>query len=896
MPLSPGTRLGPYEIQDPIGAGGMGEVYRARDTRLERIVAIKVLPTHLSERPDLKERFDREAKAISSLNHPHICALYDVGHQDGVDFLVMEYLEGETLADRLLKEPLPTEDVLRTGLQIAEALDKAHRSGVVHRDLKPGNVMLTREGVKLLDFGLAKLGDLSAKPGSGSLPGLTAMPTAASPQTPLTQAGTILGTFQYMSPEQLEGKEADTRSDIFAFGAMLYEMATGRRAFEGESQASLIASILKEHPRPISEIHSMSPPALDQLVRSCLVKNPDERIQTAHDVGLQLRWIAEGGSAAGVPAPVAARRRRSVQISWVVAALAVAACGWLLFQRFTASQEDRGIIRFQIQTPPGIGQLADPRISPDGKVIAFAATDSTGVNRIWIRRLDDVEAHPLPGTDGSWRPFWSPDSRHLGFITAGGKVKKVSVAGGPPQVIGDVEGEGYDGTWGSAGTILFDATVTDSIRSITASGGVPTQASRIDRSRGETGNVWPYFLPDGKQFLFLAFGNRAEDTVLKVGKLGSLKSRVVGKIDSRIEYVPPGYLLYVRSGALLAQPFDAGKAEFTGEPVPVAENVNVAGVGSQASFSASRNGVLTFWAGANAVRHRLVWVDRTGKELQTLGDAGAIWSPALSPDGTQVVVENQDPRSGQTDLWLKDLERGTTSRFTFEAGSETDGNWSPDGTQIAFAFDGEGNDAIYRKAANGIGQAEVVYKPPYRVSPSDWSRDGRWIAFTAWVRGSGSTDVMAIPADGKGDSVVVADTEFPESNAKFSPDGRWVAYQSRETGRWEVYVQGFPESRGKWQVSTQGGVSPQWRGDGHELYYLDLAQNLMAVEVLPGEGFRAGIPGRLFEASVVSSTGSLNRFAPSRDGSRFLVVTPDTRVQSPPVTVVVNWDRALRQR
>jgi len=873
----------------------MGEVYRARDTRLERIVAIKVLPTHLSERPDLKERFDREAKAISSLNHPHICALYDVGHQDGVDFLVMEYLEGETLADRLLKEPLPTEDVLKVGLQVAEALDKAHRSGVVHRDLKPGNVMLTREGVKLLDFGLAKLGDLSAKPGSGSLPGLTGMPTAASPQTPLTQAGTILGTFQYMSPEQLEGKEADTRSDIFAFGGMLYEMATGRRAFEGESQASLIAAIMGKEPRPISEIIALSPPALDRVVRICLAKDPEKRWQTAHDVALQLEWIAEGGSQAGVPAPVAARRRHRERLAWVIGGVGIAAAAAMAVLFFLSrTPPETQVLRFHIPTPPGTQNFADPRISPDGSMISFLAADSTGTNHVWIQRLSALDAQTLPGTEDARTPFWSPDSRYLAYFTTDEKLKKINVSGGPPQTLAATPGA--DGWWGASGIILFDNSATDSVKAIAATGGVPTPATTIDRARGESGNGWPYFMPDGKHFLFMSLGNRPEDTVLKTGSLGSMESKILGPVGSRFEYAPTGHLLYVKDGILMARAFDAKKMEYTGEPVPVSEGVAAGGAFFEGDFSVSRNGILVYWEGNVGTNSRLVWVDRAGHKLETVGEVDRYGIPTLSPDEARLLVQIEDPRASTADLWLIDLHRGTQSRFTFDPGDDGPGVWSPDQSRVVFASSpGSTFPDLYMKRASGAGSPEPFLETPEPKTPSDWSRDGEWIVYYSFFSAT-RLDVMAIPASGKGKPITVAGSEFFELNGKLSPDGKWIAYQSNESGGMEVYVQAFPQADGKWQVSTAGGAGPAWRGDGKELYYLALDQTLMAVDVDTQAGFEAGIPHALFKAEVSPSTFRMNRYLPSEDGQRFLLHSPASIATSPPLTVVVNWAEELKQR
>jgi predicted Ser/Thr protein kinase len=580
MSLQTGTTIGAYEIQGLLGSGGMGEVYRARDTRLDRTVAIKVLQGHLTLDEDVRQRFDREARIISSLNHPHICTLYDVGHQDGMDYLVMEFLEGESLAERLTKGALPLPEVLKISVEIADALDRAHRQGLLHRDLKPGNIMLTKSGAKLLDFGLAR-----AVPPSRSMSDLSS-PTMS---RPITAEGTIVGTFQYMAPEVLEGKEADARSDIFSFGAVVYEMATGRRAFEGKSQASLIASILKEAPQPLSTLAPLSPPSLDRAVMRCLEKDPEDRWQTVRDLLLDLKWAGEGGSRAGIAAPVAARRKSRERLAWSLAGAGGLAAGLLALLAISWAPKPPPEIRFFIPTSPEIIGMGTPKVSPDGRYIAYNAADSSGVTRLWIRPMGSLTAQPLSGTENSQRPFWSPDSRYLGFM-AEAKLKKIAVAGGPPQTICDSGSQG-DGSWSKDGTILFDNTASDSLRRVPSAGGVPAPASWVDRTRGETGNAWPQFLPDGRHFLFLGLTARPESTALKVGDLNSHTSRIlaVGNF-SRMDFVP-GYILYVKDRALLAQPFDAGGLKFNGEPFPVVDDVAVGGGGAaNAEFSASHSG------------------------------------------------------------------------------------------------------------------------------------------------------------------------------------------------------------------------------------------------------------------------------------------------------------------
>jgi Tol biopolymer transport system component len=695
-----------------------------------------------------------------------------------------------------------------------------------------------------------------------------------------------------MSPEQLEGKDADTRTDIFALGTLLYEMATGHRAFTGDSQASLIAAIMGKEPRPISEMIPMSPPALDRVVKTCMAKDPDDRWQTAHDVALQLVWIAEGGSQAGVPAPVAARRRHRERLSWIVAGIAGLAAivfAGLFFLNRSAPGSD--VVRFQIQPPPGSNSFTDPKISPDGRFLAFNAQDSTGTNHIWIRRLSALEALPLPGTEDAWRPFWSPDSRYLGYLTSRGKVKKVAVQGGPPQPIGDAVG--FDGTWGET-HIVFDNTATDTLQMIPAGGGLSTPCSSLDPSLGETGHVWPYFLPDGKHYLFLAVGQKPEDRILKVGEIGSMESRVLGNVTSRFEYVPSGHLLYVRDGTLLAHPFDVDALEFSGDPVPLAENVTSGSSTFGGSFSVSQNGILTYWEGSPGGARLLHWTDREGNELEILGEAGDIDSPALSPDEQSLMLEIVDSRTSTPDLWMRDLTRGTVTRMTFDPAVDIDPVWSPDGKTLVFSSRRTGDFDLYTLRGAGGGLPDSFYTAPGSQFVTDWSADGKWIIFQNSI--GGENNLMAIRSDGSGEPLPIATSEFAERQGKLSPDGKWIAYQSRESGSYEVYVQAFPEPSGKWQISTNGGLSPQWQRDGKELFYLSPELGFMVVSVNSENGFLAGVPERLFTASVRGNPNSLNRFQVTADGQRFLFNAPANATKTNPVTVVMNWISELEKR
>jgi Tol biopolymer transport system component len=881
MSLEKGARLGPYEIVEAVGAGGMGEVYKAKDTRLDRTVALKVLPEHLAENPELRQRLEREAKAVSSLSHPHVCALYDVGHDDGVDYLVMEFLEGESLAQRLTKGPMAVEELLKVSIQIVDALEKAHRSGIIHRDLKPGNIMLTREGAKLLDFGLAKAE--ASIPGGGDL---TASPTASQP---LTAAGTVLGTYQYMAPEQLEGKEVDARTDIFALGAVLYEMATGRRAFAGDTSASMIGAIMHQQPQPASQVQPMTPPALDRVIQTCLAKDPDDRWQTAHDVKLQLQWIAEGGSVVGLPAPVAARRKTRERLAWAAFAAAAVVAVLATVGFILRAPEPERQIKFQFEAPADLTFADEPRISPDGRMVAFYGTDAAGESTIWVRSLDSLEVRSLSGTESNadTRPFWSPDSRYVGFF-AGGKLKKIAVDGGPAQTICD--SNGADGSWSRSGEILFDGGTTDPLRRVLASGGVPKPEVVLDAEAGEAALAWPEFLPDGRRFLYLVWDQDGESTLM-LGELDSDEATELVEVDSRVQYVDPGYLVYVRENTLVAQAFDARSGEITGEPMPVADEVGASGTG-HAPFSASQEGVLVYQSEGFSVR-QLVWRNRSGHELGVVGDPELYGVMSMSPDNTRMVVSVFDTEAEHRDLWVHDLERGTASRFTFDPATDINAVWSPDGSRIVFSSNRDGSYDIFLKDEAGGGDVEKLLSSEHAIHPADWSRDGRFLVYSV-LAGGASWEIWALPVDPPGEPFAVVQSEFFDVRPVFSPDGRWLAYESDESGRFEVYVRRFPGPSGKWQVSTEGGSEPQWGPDGREIFYLDTAQNLVSVTVEAGDTFRAGLPEPLFEARLFQRI-QRNRYVVSADGARFLMLTPLEEQSLPPTTVVVNWQEALRQ-
>ena len=871
----------------------MGEVYKARDTRLERTVAIKVLPQHLSASTEARQRFEREAKTISQLSHPHICALYDVGNHDGVEYLVMEYLEGETLAERLVKGALPLDQTLRYGIEIAGALDTAHRQGIVHRDLKPGNVMLTKSGVKLLDFGLAKV---VMPPGPPSA--LTSLPTMAAGRS-LTQEGTILGTFQYMAPEQLEGKEADVRTDIFAFGTALYEMATGNKAFSGASQASLVSSIMTAVPPPISSVQPMSPPALDRVVQTCLAKDPENRWQTAHDVMLQLKWVAEGGSLAGVPALVTARRRTRERLGWILAAVFLAAAGLLATIHFREAPPETRAARFFI-TPPdqttiGLGPAApQAALSPDGRFLAMSLASADRKRNLWLRPIDSVAIQMLAGTEDASLPFWSPNSRSIGFFALG-KLKTISISGGSPQSLCDVSTAPNGASWSRDGLILFSSAGRGLSR-VSASGGVATAVTTLDRRREEHFHAFPQFLPDGRRFLYFVLCTKRDASGIYVGSLESEERRQVLRTDVRAIYAPPGFLLFLRRGTLMAQPFDPNRLRLTGEPVRIAEDIAYNPINGRNTVTVSDNGVLAYRTGTGTgmPMSELVWFDRDGQRIGLAAGRGYFMRPNLSPDQQRVVVNRIDLREDVRDLWIIDLVRATVSRLTFGPSTQTSAVWSPDGARIVFSSDRDGTYGLYEKLATGAGGEQALIRSETPKSPSDWSADGRFIVYDE-VNPKTGTDLWVLPLFGDRKPMPFLRTEFNESESHFSPDGRWMAYVSDESGRREIYIQAFPPSNAKWQISTDGGSFPKWRGDGKELFYLSPDQKLMSVEIQSDSTLHAGKPRILFEARFFNIP--ITPYTVSADGQRFLIVTPtEEESNTAPLTLILNWTAELKKR
>jgi dipeptidyl aminopeptidase/acylaminoacyl peptidase len=874
MPVSAGSRLGPYEVLSLLGAGGMGEVWKAKDTRLERMVAVKVLPQHLSSSAEVRQRFEREAKTISQLSHPHICALYDVGREGESEYLVMELLEGETLAARLAKGPLPLDQTLRYGVEIADALDKAHRQGIVHRDLKPGNIMLTKSGVKLLDFGLAK-----AFAPAGPSSGVTALPTVAG-STPLTQEGTILGTFQYMAPEQLEGREADGRSDIFAFGAVLYEMATGRKAFEAKSQASLIAAILTAEPPSLSTIQPMTPPALDRVVRTCLAKDPDERWQSAHDVASELKWIAQGSQAGAPAAGGPSKRRERERIAWVIAAAGVVASLALaaaLFQRSGAAPARP--VRLSLTKPEKapFDSFDHVSVSPDGRLVAFIARASGGKNSIWVRPLSSSAATPLGGTEGAIWIFWSPGSASIGFF-ADGKLKRVEAAGGPPQVLADTDAP-YGGTWNRDGVILFGAKGYGPLYKIAATGGTPVVATKL--AEHEDSHNWPSFLPDGRHFVFLADASSTPSHSIRLGSLDSLESvKLVPAAVTNVGFAPPDWLLFVRAGTLVAQRLDVKGGKVSGDPIPLGDQIAQSDPQHGFDFSASANGTLVYRSENYA--SQLVWFDRAGKRLGTVGEPARYGRFELSPDERQVAFERLDADLRHENLWLIDVARGSISRLTSTASSDYTPTWSADGRRILYGSARSGVADVYEIASGGGGE-KLIFHDGLDKNVESWSSDGRF-ALISVIDPVTRDDLWLLPLGG-GKPVPLVATRFSEVSGQFSPDGRWLAYASDESGRYEVYVQSLADPGNRARVSTSGGDLPRWRSDGKELFFV-AGQTLQAAAIRTDPKLEADSPKDLFHL------GRVGDYAVSRDG-RILAAVPADDAPRSFATVVLNWTSEL---
>ena len=907
MSLEPGKRLGPYEIQVPLGAGGMGEVYQAHDTRLNRTVAIKVMPPHFAADPEMKQRFDREAHAIASLNHPNICVLHDVGSDADHDFIVMELLEGETLAARLergsapassrsriapksgsgastgsgrsitklVSRPFTIEESLGIAIQIADALDKAHQQGIVHRDLKPANVMLSKASgarpgalqVKLLDFGLAKW-----------KPTMESLASAVTVQADLTVKGAVLGTMRYMAPEQLEGEEADARTDIFALGTILYEVITGKKAFEGKNQPSLAGAIMNSEPVPISRLQPLTPPPLERAIKRCLAKDPDDRWQTAHDLLIQLRWIAQSGGGAEEPTTAAKSKKRD----WLAVAglglgvLLMAAAAWPAYQ-WWRGPVPAAPIQYRVSVY-GLNQ-ADTAISPDGRLIALVARPNTAdTPALYIRPAGDVAFRKVGGTDDAARPFWSPNSKTVAFVAAG-RLKKVDASSGSPKDIGN--GEGFmGGTWNRDNVILYGS--ADGIYRISAEGGAPDLLKRAEKP--VKGLYWPTFLPDGRHYLYLSWSDDVAKRAVMVGAIDSPDSTELMAAETNVAYADPGYLVFHRGATVFAQRFDAGSLKLSGEPVQVAGDVSFSPSNGRSSFDVSQTGALIFNqggsgpAGRGQVQQNIAvygWRDRAGTIIGQVGEQGSYGDIDLSPNGTLAAITRQDPGAQGADIWVTDWQKNVSQKVTLDPGDDINPVWLPDGKRVAYTSYRNGNADIFIRNADSTGQDVPLLNSPADEVIEDWSKDGRYVAFK--LGRDGFEDLYAAPIDAAGKAGTpfpIAQGKYRKDEPQFSYDGKWLAYTSDESATFQVYVVSFPDMAQKKQVTPpDGGGQPRWRGDGKELFYRALDGRVMVVDMTFTPALSPGIPRQLFIGANVSASRDpvRHQWSVTPDGQRFLI-------------------------
>jgi Tol biopolymer transport system component len=889
MPLTIGSQLGSHEITALLGKGGMGEVYRARDTKLKREVAIKILPEEFSRDADRVSRFQREAEVLASLNHPNIAAIHDLEETNGTRYLVLELVEGETLADRIARGPIQADEALGIAKQIAEALEAAHERGIIHRDLKPANIKLTPEGqVKVLDFGLAKA--MSSTPVTATL---SNSPTLLSG----SMGGMIIGTAAYMSPEQARGRDADQRSDIFAFGCVLYEMITGQQAFQGEDVSDVLASVMKLDP-DLSRWPADLNPRLLELLRRCLAKERKNRWYAAGDLRVELETIRTAPHSPivetipiGTPQPL---WKLAIPIAITAVIAAAAAFGVAYWNR---APVDSAAIRFIVVPPDKVSFFAQNAmthaISPDGRKLAFIANEAAGRRLIWVRPLDTLIAQPLLGTDDAQNPFWSPDGRSIGFYTPQGKLKKVDVSGGPPQTVCDGVSP-FGLTWNRDGVILFGSNNSGVIQRVSAAGGTPSPVTTLDKSRQETNHRLPYFLPDGKHFLYLALSSQAENTAIYIGSIESKDTKRLFAASSLAEYAPPGFLLFVRDHTLMAQGFDASKLQLSGDAFPIVEDVDALANGA-ASFSVSQNGTLSYRNGTGTGISQLAWFDRNGAQSEKVGEPGDYRGLYLSPDGKRVVVHAHEGTATGGNLWVVDWMRGTNTRLTFEATHEGQAVWSPDGDRIVYASARPTIFDLYQKAGSA---EEPLLQSNSGKLPTDWSSDGKFLLYS---QGS-PRDLFVLPMTGSDRKAIpFLQTKFDEGQGSFSPDARWIAYTSNESGTYQIYVKSFPASGAEQQISTTGGAFPHWNRNGRELFYIANDGKLMSVAVRSnGVKFDAEVPKALFDAglpiTVTGGTSNFDPYAVSADGQRFLITVRISDRTLVPITLLVNWPAVLNRK
>jgi Tol biopolymer transport system component len=886
--LTKGTQLGDYEVQSLLGSGGMGEVYRARDRRLDRDVAIKVLPSFLSSDPDRLRRFEQEARAAAALNHPNIVAVLLMGTHQGAPYLVSELLEGLTLREHLQRGPLPIKKVTDYAIQMAHGLAAAHDKGIVHRDLKPENLFVTTDGrVKILDFGLAKLTQPKADP-------IATVRTLDEP----TEPGVVMGTVGYMSPEQVRGEVVDHRTDIFAFGVILYEMLSHKRAFQGANAVETMGAILKDEPPSITDIVPAIPAGLQRILQHCLEKNPEQRLRSAWDLAFELKSLSDVGTS---PLVSIQRAKARTGMSWLLAAVLFAlliAIPWGIAYFHRTPRPERAM-HFSISLPSSVRDLA---LSPDGRTLAFIAPPPNGGgNVLWTREVGSVETHVLANTEGASYPFWSPDARSIGFF-ADGKLKRIEAADGPVQILTDAP-FGRGGAWGNEGTIIFAANPTEALARISATGGLPTPITNLPRGAANFANLshrWPFFLPDGKHFLYSMAdftGLRGEANAIYLGTLDSKEQRRLVPSNSNAAYLPPGYLIFSRNQTLMAQRFDANHLQLIGEPFAVANDTDYVSIVARAIFSVSQNGTLVYQTGSST-SSQLQWFDRSGKQLSTIGAPARYANPRISPDGRKVAVDIDDPESN-TAVWLVNLENGVRSRFTFDSSSaEETPIWSPDGARVLWMSQRNGGINFYMKAATGSGSEEPITRSSVTLLdlPTDWSRDGRFLLYTA-TRPDWNLQMSILPLKGDGKPRAFAHSQSSEREGQFSPDGRWVAYSSNESGRSQVYVVPFPGPGGKYQISTEGGQQPRWRRDGKELFFLSPGKKLMAVSIRAGANLEFGEPTVLFQTRAREPLSSEEVFTydVSPEGQRFLINENLEQANPPPVNIVLNWTSELQR-
>ena len=887
MSLAPGARVGPYEIRSVLGSGGMGVVYRAHDPKLDRDVALKLLPAELAKDADRLRRFELEARSASALNHPTIVAIYDLGQADSQPYISMELVSGETLRQILQAGAMPARRALQIAAPIADGLAKAHEAGIVHRDLKPENLMVSHDGfAKILDFGLAKLVDES-----------DARAALATATAKATWPGSVVGTVGYMSPEQARGATADSRSDQFSFGLVLYEMLTGQRAFDRQTSVETLSAIIRDDPRPLEQVNPSVPAPIRWVVDRCLAKNPADRYGSTRDLARDLASARDHyselttSSATGLTSVPAIRVRRREIVAWaLVAALGLAAVAVWFQPTENAAADPNRIVRFTFAPPKDVTFTSSIgsspfALSPDGRHLIFVGSGAGNPRRLWLHSFDSLESRPIPGTEGAFVPFWSPDSLSVGFFTQAA-LKRVAISGGDVTTICEAR-FGGGATWNRDGVILFAPSIDSALFRVSAAGGTATPVTVLDTSKAESAHLGPLFLPDGRHFLFGVIGGQEQGHY--VGSLDSRERKRLsmdGLIVSMLGFSEPDFVLFTRDRTLMAQRFDLTRLDLTGEPLRVAEDVDR--LGTSASFAVSSSGAaLVHWNGSDTITQP-TWFRRDGTVDGTLGPPAGYRNVALSPDGRQAAIDRFDGTPG---IWLLDRARGTTTRATSGALYESTPVWSPDSSQFVFAKATDGPPNLHVKRIS-TGVEERLFHNVLQSFPQSWSPDGRFIVYATTDPKTNSQDIWKVPVSGDRTPTPVLGTQFNEVSPRISPDGRWIAYSSNESGRLGVYVTGFPEPVGKWQVSTNGGNFPIWRRDGRELFYRAPDGTLMAVPVAEGPDFAPGTPIPLFQPrAAVGGLGAGTFYDVAPDG-RFLINILVERT-SPPATVVLNWTAGL---